>query len=438
MAGFLLSSAFLAKAQALLFLVGLFGSLSLYLWRGKIKKREMITLAFTVIALLLPIFVWWFYRYQSLQELLQINPALYSYAQGKEWHTFTTDGSGVSILWNVENWHDLWRHLQANSGLRWRKLREIFSVFGVLSSFFASLAPLLAVVLLICNRKQSIFQFLGMALVMFLLWAFFLNNNVFTHQVLPGVWLLILLVGLWLSRYVFLLVLLVCVNAVVLVSHIVNNSDKQCFVSRDAACVYIGSNPMRQSFSQALNYLETHTLPMPMANCGYFFAQDIEFALPGVNNIRDCQRIFDSAVEFDRNAFISVNHLPERFRTERSTENLITIYVNKRKNLFGGDFVAPIIWRKPVSFIFVAGAYMAGGDLELRRNVMSFLEYCKDVLWRDQFYSIQRCSAGDLQDYVKAWGGLPIVTHTWEAMYYADFMQTTRVLHKSPVHMRPY
>ena len=227
-------------------------------------------------------------------------------------------------------------------------------------------------------------------------------------------------------------------NLVVLVNHAWRHNEESCLLTRDAACVHVQENPVRMSLDRALGYLQSHDLPAPLANCGWYFAQDIEFALPGINHIQDCMRLFDTAVEFDTDAFITVNKLPEHFRDTRSKEELIDIFVNKRKNLFGASFVAPVRWKQPLEFTFIAGLYMMGDSLEQQRNVMSFLEHCKGVLYRDRFYTIQHCRYEDLQSYVQAWGGLPIFTHAWEAQYYADFMHTTRDLRKNPVQMRPY
>jgi len=358
---------------------------------------------------------------------------------GKDWHFFSTHGSGVYMTWEIESWHDLWRRFTSTPQLAYGKFHDVFRVYGSLAVVYAAAVPLLSLWMLFRNHeKNDYFLFLSIPLVLFLLWAFLLNNSVYTHQMLSGVWLWILLLALRLIRFPLLLGFLAAVNDAVLVTHARHHDEDSCLLTRDAACVHTNPNPIRISFNNVLSYIQSHPMSVPMANCGWYFAQDIEFALPGINNIQDCMRLFDKAVTFDQDAFVAKNKLSSDFLTQRSTDDLIKIYVNKRKNLFGGGFVAPVQWHQPLSFTFVAGIYMMGDSLEQKRNVMSFLENCHGILYRDRFYAIQQCSYQDLQDYVNEWGGLPIYTHEWESLYYADFMYTTKVLRKNPVHMRPY
>ncbi len=102
------------------------------------------------------------------------------------------------------------------------------------------------------------------------------------------------------------------------------------------------------------------------------------------------------------------------------------LFVNKRKNLFGASFVAPVIWKQPLEFTYIASIHMMGESLEHKRNVMSFLDHCKASLYEDSFYIIRLCRYEDLQAYVAEWHGLPIFTHQWEFVYYRDFMRQTK------------
>lgn len=342
-------------------------------------------------------------------------------------------------MWEVESWQDLLRRLNSTPRLALSKFREIFHVYGPAAGVCAVAVPVLSCLMLYRARwGKTGFHLLLLPLLVFMLWAFLLNNSVYTHQMLPGLWYWILLLAIRYARFPLLLVALSAINLAVLATQAWRHDEQSCLLTRDAACVHDTENPVRVSLVRALDYLQTHDLPAPMANCGWYFAQDIEFALPGVNHIRDCMRLFDAAVEFDRDAFITVNKLPEHFRSTRTTEQLIDIFVNKRKNLFGGTFVAPVRWKQPLEFTFVAGLYMMGDSLEQQRNVMSFLDHCSEVLYRDKYYAIQYCRFSDLQAYVNAWGGLPIFTHEWERQYYVDFMHLTRDLRKNPLIMRPY
>jgi hypothetical protein len=437
-AGFVIACACLTKTQALLWFVGIFLAAVIFYWRAR-ERVILKILALFLLAFLFPVLSWQYYKMTVMALLAQSDPQLYQYALGKDWHFFTTHGSGVYLTWEIESWRDLWRRFTSTPKLAFGKFYEIFSVYGPLAIAYAAAVPLLAVWMLFrYDKKDSGLLFLSIPLALFMLWAFLLNNSVYTHQMLPGVWLWVLLLALRLARFPLLLGFLAVVNIAVLVNHARHHDEESCLLTRNVACVHTKPNPIRISFNNVLSYIQSHRIPLPMVNCGWYFAQDIEFALPGINHIQDCMRLFDTAVVFDADAFVTKNKLPEDFRTHRSAEDLIKIYVNKRKNLFGGSFVAPVQWRKPLAFTYVAGMYMMGSSLEQKRNVMSFLEHCHGILYKDRFYAIQQCSYQDLQDYVNEWGGLPIFTHEWESLYYADFMYTTKVLRKNPVHMRPY
>jgi hypothetical protein len=435
--GLLLACAVLTKGQALLWMAGLAIAVLLAIgrqWSWGVCR----VLAVSALAFLLPVIGWQSYKAGVMAALAQHDPGLYQYALGKDWHFFSTHGSGMYLLWEVESWQDLWRRLSSTPLLAYGKFRDIFHAYGVVAPLLAVLVPLLALAGVWLQRRNRAVLLLLVPQCVFLLWAFLLNNSVYTHQMLPAAWLFVLLLALLLVRWPRWLFVLVVANVALLSQQALRNTEDSCLVTRLAACIHGQPNPVRESLANVLTFLQSQPLPAPMANCGWYFAQDIEFALPGANHIRDCMRLFDEAVTFDRDAFITTNKLPEAFRTARSTENLISIYVNKRKNLFGGSFVAPVQWQKPLDFTFVAGIYMMGASLEQQRNVMSFLDHCKQVLYRDRFYAVQHCRYEDLQAYVAAWGGLPIFTHSWEALYYADFMHTTKDLRKNPLHMRPY
>jgi hypothetical protein len=435
-AGFFLACTCLTKGQALLGVLGVFAAL--LFWRER-TRVVLGLLAVFVIAFTVPVVLWQCYKAAAMTALSQADPVLYQYGLGKDWHFFSTHGSGLYMLWEIETWQDLLRRLSSTSRLAFSKFHSIFNLYGWMGNVYAALMPLTAVYWLYlgCRRERSLLL-MSLPLAAFLLWAFLLNNSVYTHQLLLPVWLWVLLLAMWAARFPLLLGLLSAVNAGVLIEHGLKRGEDACLFGGDITCLYTKANPIRASFENALSYVQKTPLPAPLANCGWYFAHDIEFALPGVNNIQDCMHLFDAAVEFDRDAFITVNELPEYFREFRSTEDLIKIYVNKRKNLFGGNFVAPVRWKQPLEFTYIAGIYMMGDSLEQKRNVMSFLDHCRDTLYADQFYAIKHCRYEDLQAYVNEWGGLPIFTHKWEALYYEDFMYTTRVLRKNPLHMRPY
>jgi hypothetical protein len=437
-AGFFIACACLTKTQAFLWFVGVLLASMIFYWRT--RERFIIKLlVLFLLAFLPPVLIWEYYKMTVMTGLAQSDPQLYQYALGKDWHFFSTHGSGVYLSWEVESWRDLWRRFTSTPQLAFGKFHEIFSFYGPLAVVYAAAVPLLSLWLLFRqDEKNGDFLFLSIPLFLFMLWAFLLNNSVYTHQMLPGVWFWIFLLALRLARFPLLLGFLTVVNVAILTNRALHHDEESCLLTRDAACIHVKPNPIRISFNKTLSYIQSRPAPVPLANCGWYFSQDIEFALPGVNHIQDCMRLFDAAVVFDADAFVTKNKLSEDFRTHHSADDLIKIYVNKRKNLFGASFVAPVQWRKPLTFTFVAGIYMMGDSLEQKRNVMSFLEHCHGILYKDRFYSIQECSYQDLQEYVNEWGGLPIFTHEWEALYYADFMYTTKVLRKNPVHMRSY
>jgi hypothetical protein len=440
MAGLFVALSALTKNQAALWMIGIFIPL-IFTCIQKPSRQNFLFLAAFFITSFIPVFSWEFYKHGVMSQLAISDPDLYQYGLGKDWHFFSTHGSGMYLSWEIETWQDLFRRLSSTPKLAFTKFNELFGAYGIFSAAYTAALPLFTIWILANSykkNKSTYWLFLSLPLALFLIWAFFLNNSVYSHQMLPAAWYWIVLSAFWLSRYPLCLYLLITINVTVLSQHAIQNNNDSCLLSRDAVCIHHQVNPIRLALNDTLVFMQTHDIPQPIANCGWYFAQDIEFSLPGINHIQDCMRLFDSSVAFDTNAFITKNKLPESFRKSRSTEDLIKIYVNKRKNLFGADFVAPVQWKKPLEFTYVANAYMVGSSLEQKRNVISFLDHCKNVLYKNQFYAIQHCSYADLQDYVNEWGGLPIFTHHWEALYYADFMYTTKTLRKNPVHMRPY
>lgn len=376
---------------------------------------------------------WHYYKSGSLAQFAIENPDLYDYYLGKQWNYFSMQGSGLNLLWEIHSFSELVKREGQLIHLAFWKFSSGFARFedykalggaGLLLAVFA--VSILGVFDFFREGKTALF-FLVLPLLSFFAWAFFLNNSVFMHQLLPGIWLAVFASGLAFTRIQWFLTALGVLAFAVVGLTADRFGEYACLeTGNNAACIYTKPNPVRKSLQKALEYLQTHNLPAPLADCGYFFAQDIEFSLPGVNNIQDCMRLFDDAVEFDASSFVSVNKLPDSFRTEKTSDELKKLFVHKRNNLFGAKFVAPVIWKKPIEFTFVANIYMVGDGPEFKRYVMDFLKYCDNKLFVDEYYYIQQCSYENIQSYVGEWRGLPIVTHEWEALYYRDFLRETK------------
>lgn len=402
-------------------------------WTKVVQMWVVFFLAFSPIMC-----AWWLYESAGLARFASENPELYDYYLGKQWHFFSTHGSGLNLFWEIHSFPEFFKREGQLIDLAFRKFSSGFSRFGEYKAWGAA-GLLLAVISSIVmgfidffRARDPQYLFFSMPLLAFFSWAFFLNNSVFMHQMLPGIWLAVLVCGVFLLRMQWLVTALGAFAVAVMCATANQFGELSCMeIGNNAACVYTKPNPVWKSRQQALAYLETHSLPAPLANCGWFYAHDIEFSLPGVNNIQDCMRILDDAVDFDANAFVAVNKLPADFLKEKSKDELIKFFVHKRKNIFGANFVAPVTWNKPIEFTFVANVYMVGEGLEFKRYVMDFLKYCDDKLFVDEYYYIQHCKFENIQSYVEEWKGLPIFTHEWEALYYRDFLKDTRS--KTPV-----
>lgn len=438
-AGIAVAAAVLTKNQAWLFVAGLLPALAiatLQQWRHTPALRMTLGycwLAFCVPAGLL-LAAWSQYEARSLQALAAQDPHLYEYYLGKQWHFFSTHGSGLNLFWEIHTLDELLKRESQLVSLAFDKFRSAFSRLGAHTTWGAAGCWLLAALGILVAvqrfwREQRLHElFLALPLLAFFAWALLLNNSVYMHQMLPGIWLTILLAGITLAAYRAGLLALGFAALGIVAGTAGKYGEFACLDASNAACLHTQPNPIRESRDRALAYLAQHTLPAPLANCGWYFAQDIEFALPGVNNIRDCMRLFDDAVAFDASTFITANKLPDTFRQDKTEADLIKLYVHKRKNLFGASFVAPVTWKQPLAFTYIANIYMTGNSLEQKRNVTSFLDHCQQVLYADDFYYIRYCSPDDLRAYVAEWGGLPIFTHSWEALYYRDFMRETKPL----------
>ncbi len=435
--GVLASSAVLTKSQAWFFVVGLLLAMAVanfyLLHHGKLSRIIAVRLWLSfLLAFLLPLLAWKVYENSCLKELSVVDPDLYEYYLGKNWHFFSTHGSGVNLFWEIHSFEEFFKREAQLISRAFSKFSSAFSRLGdgaAVGAWGFFLAVILVVVtaffdLLRFGRITALF--FAIPLLVFTFWALLLNNSIYMHQMLPGIWLAIVAAGFILARNSSIAAAFGLSVFVVVVATAGKYGEFSCMDGSNAACVYTRENPIRVSYKKALKYLSSNSLPAPLANCGWYFAQDIEFALPDVNNIKDCMRLLDESVEFDPAGFVSINKLPENFYKLKSENDLKKLYVHKRKNLFGAYFVAPIKWKKPIEFTYIANIYMTGGSLEQKRNVMSFLEHCKDVLFKDEFYYIQHCRFEDLQDYVAEWNGLPIFTHSWEALYYHDFMRETK------------
>ncbi len=438
--GLLAAMALLTKQQALLLLAGLLAAsiiaLGIQIFVEKNRKHKTIDYCVFIlvvsVAFLVPYTAWDHYKTQSLALLEHNNPHLYAYYLGKDWHFFSTHGSGVNLLWETHSLHDFLKREVSIMLQAFRKLSETFSRLGTYNVIGGAGVILFSMVALVLSFRDllkdsnSNLLFLTLPATAFLLWALLLNNSIFMHQMLPGVWLIFFTVAIACARYPAFLALLSTCALVITFATANKFGESACYDPNNAVCIYRNENPLRTSFRKTMNYLQTHKLPAPMANCGWYFAQDIEFSLPDVNNIQDCMRLFDTALAFDKDAFITANKLPDDYHQTKSSEEMQFLFVNKRKNLFGASFVAPVIWKKPLEFTYIASVHMMGDSLEHKRNVISFLDHCQETLFDDHFYVIKYCRYNDLQNYVNAWHGLPIFTHQWESVYYRDFMQQTK------------
>ncbi len=438
--GLLAALALLTKQQALLFIAGLLVASMISLSSSFAKRhpknnhslRYLIFIATATAAFTIPCAAWSHYKMQALAELSRKDPHLYEYYLGKDWHFFSTHGSGLNLLWETHSLQDFLKREIGLALLAFGKFSSAFSrmadynVIGGTCTILFSILSFLISIRQFRKTDDPLLFFFCLPVMAFLTWALFLNNSIFMHQMLPGIWLTIFASAITFSRYPRLLTALTIGAASVTLGTANKFGEHACFDPNNATCVYQKENPIRISFNHVLDYLKSHELPAPPANCGWYFAQDVEYALPGVNNIQDCMRLFDEALIFDKDAFITTNKLPEEFRQSKTSEEMQFLFVNKRKNLFGASFVAPVIWKQPLEFTYIASIHTMGESLEHKRNVMSFLDHCKESLYEDSFYIIRICRYEDLQAYVTEWHGLPIFTHQWESVYYRDFMRQTK------------
>lgn len=440
--GLLASASVLTKNQAWLLVAGLLLAVLTSSVHG-VRQRSLSGRAALKLALvffltfLSPWWAWHSYESASLRQLSENDPHLYEYYLGKQWHFFSTHGSGLNLFWEIHSVTDWIKREGQLIVLAFTKFANAFSRLGAYTALGA-VGVLLGALFIVVSAAVDFFRFgriallfLAMPVLAFTFWALLLNNSIYTHQMLPGIWLSIITVSWVLANKPAVTAALGVLAMGVVFATAGKYGELACMDASNAACVYTQNNPVRSSFENAMRYLKLNKLPAPMANCGWYFAQDVEFSLPAVNNIQDCMRLFDESLEFDAQAFVDVNKLPAEFHTSKTEDDLKKLYVHKRKNLFGASFVAPVRWKKPIEFTYIANIYMTGNTLEQKRNVMGFLEHCKDVLYADQFYYIQHCRFEDLQEYVNEWHGLPIFTHSWEALYYRDFMKET--LHQTPL-----
>lgn len=177
-----------------------------------------------------------------------------------------------------------------------------------------------------------------------------------------------------------------------------------------------GHPPTYLALGRVLGWLESNQADRTLAGCGYLIAREVEYALPQVNRVVDCQYLLGKVLQFDGDAFLNRYPWIRKENPGIDAWGALEYYIADKQNFVQKNLVAPVKWTGiPETFVMIDFPQERYMPFPFDRKVLNpVTAFCRQILHDDGFFVLHECTVEDVHAYVTQTGGIDFYPPQWE------------------------